>query len=96
MARAARTGLAGLPARRATRLFPPGIAARFRELKPLAEVEVCHNSSEALRRCIQDPLVVVTGSLHFIGEVMEALQLASGPLVNERGLNEWTTSQSAN
>jgi dihydrofolate synthase / folylpolyglutamate synthase len=44
----------------------------------------------ALTLAKDDPLVVITGSLHFIGEAMELLQLTNAP--SERELNEYMPS----
>ncbi len=46
--------------------------------------------AEALKSAQTDPFVVVTGSLYFIGEVMESLGLEPVAAVEERTLNEWT------
>jgi len=55
-----------------------------------AEVVACASLTEALNRTATDPLVLITGSLHFVGEAIEVLHLSSSPALNERGLNEWT------
>ena len=46
--------------------------------------------AEAIKAVQSDPFVVVTGSLYFIGEFMEALGLEPTAANAERGLNEWT------
>ena len=56
----------------------PALLAGFcREANRAAEVAVCRSTAEALERAAREPLVVVTGSIHFVGEAMEALGLAS-------------------
>jgi dihydrofolate synthase/folylpolyglutamate synthase len=58
---------------------------------PEAEVECCDSLGQALERAADEPFVVITGSLHFVGEAMEWLKLApSAP--DERRLNEWDAS----
>jgi dihydrofolate synthase/folylpolyglutamate synthase len=66
----------------------PALLAGFcREANRAAEVVVCRGIAEALGRAAHEPLVVVTGSIHFVGEAMEELGLASSE--SERGLNEY-------
>jgi len=57
---------------------------------PDVKVMTCASLSEALERKANDALVVVTGSLHFVGEAMEALKVLPGSAEDERVLNEWT------
>lgn len=45
--------------------------------------------AEALRLSAADPLVVITGSLYFVGETMELLGLSAATGPEERTLNEW-------
>lgn len=45
--------------------------------------------SEALKLCSADSLVVITGSLYFIGEAMELLEIGVTSSSDERVLNEW-------
>ena len=45
--------------------------------------------AEALKLVAPDPLVLVTGSLYFLGEAMERLGLATAH-GDERTLNEWS------
>jgi dihydrofolate synthase/folylpolyglutamate synthase len=59
---------------------------------PEARVLVCASLNDALERAATDPLMVLTGSLHFVGEAMEALKLLPGSVGDERTLNEWTLS----
>jgi dihydrofolate synthase/folylpolyglutamate synthase len=56
------------------------------------KVTVCRTLGEALQRTEHCPLVVVTGSLHFIGQAMECLGLSAGTKHSERSLNEWNAS----
>ena len=66
---------------------PHLLAGYCREANPSAEIVICENLAEALARTSNDRFVVVTGSLHFIGEAMEILRLA--PASHERGLNDY-------
>jgi folylpolyglutamate synthase/dihydropteroate synthase len=66
-------------------------------------VRTCASVEEALRAVAREPFVAVTGSLYFIGEVLERLETIysdeskkpSGPMTtngagtNQRQLNEW-------
>ena len=45
---------------------------------------------EALQRLKDEPFIVIAGSIHFVGEAMEALGLAAPS--PERGLNEYGAS----
>ncbi len=69
--------------------LPEQMVPVCRASNPGAETSVCVNLAEALQRGAAAPLVVVTGSLHFLGEAMEQLHLSSAPAIGERGLNEW-------
>jgi dihydrofolate synthase/folylpolyglutamate synthase len=60
------------------------------QLDPSADIVACASLSDALHQTASDPRVLITGSLHFVGEAIEALRLSSSPALNERGLNEWT------
>jgi dihydrofolate synthase / folylpolyglutamate synthase len=57
-------------------------------INPRAEVLPVDSCAEALRLTSGDSLVVLTGSLYLVGEVLELLGLSSTP--GERVLNEWT------
>lgn len=57
---------------------------------PGVEATVCAGLEEALCRAENDPFVVISGSLHFLGEAMERLHLCDTPTRSERGLNDWT------
>ncbi|MBI3191068.1 MAG: hypothetical protein HYZ36_00260, partial [Pedosphaera parvula] len=67
---------------------PAELATVCRETNSTAEVTVCRSLDEALARNRHAKLVVITGSLHFIGEAMEQLQLLPSA-GEERLLNEW-------
>ena len=47
------------------------------------------NLREALQAAAFDRVVLLTGSLQFVGEAMELLGLLPSGVVSERGLNEW-------
>jgi dihydrofolate synthase/folylpolyglutamate synthase len=70
---------------------PRWLADCCRAANAAAEVAVCPNIAEALAQAARDPFVVVTGSLHFVGEAMQELGLASS--VSERGLNDYGATQ---
>lgn len=53
-------------------------------------VKATASVTEALKSAQSDRFVVVTGSLYFIGEVMENLGLEPAAAGEERTLNEWT------
>jgi len=52
-----------------------------------AQVQAVDTLADALNSTQHDKIVVVTGSLHFIGEAMELLRLSDAP--SERELNEY-------
>jgi dihydrofolate synthase/folylpolyglutamate synthase len=66
---------------------PPTVAGFCRLANPAADVSLCADIGEALARAAREPFVVVSGSLHFVGEAMEELGLAAS--ASERGLNEY-------
>lgn len=53
-------------------------------------VRAAGSIAEALRSTSGDPLVLITGSLYFIGEAMEHLGLEPEDNSGERHLNEWS------
>jgi dihydrofolate synthase/folylpolyglutamate synthase len=67
------------------------LASAFVAAKPSAKVMPCNSLAEALERASGDRLVVITGSLHFVGEAMELLKLSSTPATDEKPLNDWVT-----
>jgi dihydrofolate synthase/folylpolyglutamate synthase len=69
---------------------PQRLADCCRQANPAAEVVVCRDIVQALARAAQEPLTVVTGSIHFVGEAMQELGLASSD--SERGLNEYSAA----
>jgi dihydrofolate synthase/folylpolyglutamate synthase len=70
---------------------PRVLADCCRAANAAAEVVVCANIAQALAQAAQDKFVVVTGSLHFVGEAMQELGLASSD--SERGLNDYGAAQ---
>jgi len=70
------------------------LASSCREANAAAEIAVCRNVAEALARAANEPLVLVAGSIHFVGEAMEELGLASSD--SERGLNDYATAHAGN
>jgi dihydrofolate synthase/folylpolyglutamate synthase len=68
---------------------PHHMAESCRRAQHAAPVFVCESLADAMERVVADPFVVVTGSLHFIGEAMERLGLAGA--ASERELNEYVT-----
>jgi dihydrofolate synthase/folylpolyglutamate synthase len=68
---------------------PESVAAACRDLNQQTQVTVCASLHEALAATAGEPLVVITGSLHFVGEAMELLRLSPSLPLSERGLNEW-------
>jgi folylpolyglutamate synthase/dihydropteroate synthase len=61
----------------------------LKELRCNRPVRVVGSAAEAVKAASADPFVAVTGSLYFIGEVMEGLGIEPGASGDERGLNEW-------
>lgn len=66
---------------------PELLAECCRKANADAEIVVCRNIADALAQSANEPLVVVTGSLYFVGEAMQELGLASSE--SERGLNDY-------
>jgi dihydrofolate synthase/folylpolyglutamate synthase len=71
---------------------PRALAELCRQANSAAPVLVCDNLAGAVAHVAAEPFVVITGSLHFIGEAMECLGLAE--TASERELNEYTIPQS--
>jgi dihydrofolate synthase/folylpolyglutamate synthase len=86
---AARVLLAPVSSDRAAQ--PADLEPVCRAVKPGLEVTTCFSLAEALACARSEPFVVLTGSLHFVGEAMELLHLEPAAL-DERGLNEWDAS----
>jgi dihydrofolate synthase/folylpolyglutamate synthase len=55
---------------------------------PSMEVTIMNSSATAMDEALQFPFVIVAGSLHLIGEVLQHLQIAPAD-ITERFLNEW-------
>jgi dihydrofolate synthase / folylpolyglutamate synthase len=68
--------------------LPSDLQRACLEIARGTEIAPCPSLAEALNRADQDPFVLVTGSLHFVGEAMELLDLLPSAAA-ERGLNEW-------
>jgi dihydrofolate synthase / folylpolyglutamate synthase len=66
---------------------PQLLAECCRKVNAAAEVVVCRNIGDALAQTATEPFVVITGSIHFVGEAMQELGLASSEF--ERGLNDY-------
>jgi len=63
------------------------LAGLCRQANAAAPAVVCGSVGEALAYTQAEPFVVVTGSIHFVGEAMVSLDLA--PPSSERGLNDY-------
>jgi dihydrofolate synthase/folylpolyglutamate synthase len=73
------------------RTADPGLLAGFcRRANPLAEVVACENLTAAFAGAAGEKFVVVTGSIHFVGEAMDLLRLV--PSSTERSLNDYHSS----
>jgi dihydrofolate synthase/folylpolyglutamate synthase len=66
---------------------PAALFDTCQKANPTAEIRAADTLAEALSRTQNDKTVVVTGSLHFIGEALELLRLTDAP--SERELNEY-------
>jgi dihydrofolate synthase/folylpolyglutamate synthase len=67
---------------------PEQLAGYCRLANRPAEVLVVNSLERALDEARNDPFVIVTGSLHFIGHALQLLTGTEGG--DERALNEWT------
>lgn len=65
------------------------LADQIRSVTPDVPVESCTSLPNALEKAESADRIVITGSLHFIGEAMQTLGFATGT-ENERALNDWT------
>ena len=65
-----------------------------RQIRPGGAVQACHSLQEGLEAVRHDAFIVITGSLHLIGDAMESLGLVASA-DNERALNEWDASAAA-
>lgn len=76
---------------------PESLAAACRAANPAIVVETAPNAAVAMERLASEPRVLVTGSLYFLGEILEKLEAerctgeagTTGTGLGERGLNEW-------
>ena len=59
---------------------------------PSARIDICASLEEALTLGHESRLLLITGSLYFIGQAMELLGILPGTPQNERALNEWGAS----
>ncbi len=66
---------------------PESMIDDCRRANPSAQITVCRNLADAFTKAGAEPLVVVTGSLYFVGEALEWLGLV--PPSQERALNEY-------
>jgi dihydrofolate synthase / folylpolyglutamate synthase len=71
------------------RTADPGRLAEFcRAANPNAQITTAASIEAALQSTADDPFVIITGSLHFIGHALQLLCPTDYP--DERALNEWT------
>ena len=68
---------------------PVLLAGYCRDANPRAAVIPCENLSAAFARAAEEKFIVVTGSIHFIGEAMEIWAWSPS---TERALNEYLPS----
>jgi dihydrofolate synthase/folylpolyglutamate synthase len=71
---------------------PELLADLCRRQNSHAAITVCASVPEALRQAQDCPLLVATGSLYLVGEVLEALEIVAGQQTDERALNEWNAN----
>jgi dihydrofolate synthase / folylpolyglutamate synthase len=69
---------------------PAQLAGFCREANPHAEISACADLAAAWSIAAPEEFIIVTGSIHFIGEAMEILGLAAPS--SERALNEYLTT----
>lgn len=69
---------------------PERLADFCRAANPKAHITASQSIESALRSTANDPFVIITGSLHFIGHALQLLCPTAYP--DERALNEWTGS----
>jgi dihydrofolate synthase/folylpolyglutamate synthase len=69
---------------------PHDLADICRRANPAAMVREYPSLAAALPDTVNDPVVVIAGSLYLIGEATELLQLSPATIEGERGLNEWS------
>jgi dihydrofolate synthase/folylpolyglutamate synthase len=71
---------------------PHGLAEVCLRTNPQAAVLEYNSLRAALDDSVNDPFVVIAGSLYLIGEAMELLHISSAPAQSERALNEWNAA----
>ena len=69
---------------------PEELARVCREANPEADVVACSSLGKALEETARDRLVVIAGSLHFVGQAMAWLRLSPETPADERALNDWS------
>lgn len=72
---------------------PEKLVVACRESNPHIPIEVCSSLSEALRRAVNVPFIVIAGSLYLVGEAMELLRITDTLETDEKKLNEWVPSE---
>jgi dihydrofolate synthase/folylpolyglutamate synthase len=72
---------------------PQSLAELCRQFNPAAQITVCSGIADALAKSAREPFVVVTGSIHLIGDAMIALGMAEAS--DESSLNEYTADFAA-
>jgi dihydrofolate synthase/folylpolyglutamate synthase len=70
-------------------LAPEQLGPVCRGANAEAAIEVCSSLADGLQRAIDDPFLLITGSLYLVGEALELLGLSPDPPRDESGLNEW-------
>jgi len=73
---------------------PAELLSHAAQMPGVAGSSAAKSLREALAQASGEPLLLVTGSLHFLGQAMELLGLEPIPQENERRLNELSTSPS--
>ena len=66
------------------------LAKQFSAIAPEVPVRACLSLEDALDAAENSDRIVITGSLHFIGEAMEFLGFEAGTGPSERALNDWS------
>jgi dihydrofolate synthase / folylpolyglutamate synthase len=69
------------------------VAEVCRQFNRHAAVTACASLAPALDRAADRPFLIVTGSLHFLGEAMELLRVSPRSRGSERALNEWNAAR---
>lgn len=74
---------------------PEGLVRALQEVAPDLPVRLCRDLPGLLVNLPEKAPILVTGSLHFLGDVMEAWGIAFSGSHQERDLNTWTGSAPA-